>query len=285
MNVIVGGLCYTENIVTFLNTNKWFIDNYKITNFYFINKTAINSINFDGCDIFIYNKSRYSTKHKNFIEDLKNKCKVIELPTLFSNIYFPNAFHMYKPIELNNEINIQDTDFDQVFTYRDIPYFDYSILKWFLEGLTIEEVLYKYNQIEYDVDALFQEEMNILKNNYEITSDIKVSDFIEKEYKNNLLFYSINHPTNFYIMEITKRILIFLGSTDLIISNARNELDYIIHPISKYFKFNVNARFMGIYGNDNYITSIYNSYSSIDKSILEFNYNRIKERKSFIKNI
>ena len=82
--------------------------------------------------------------------------------------------------------------------------------------------MYKDNKLDFNYEERFNKTLNILKNK-EVETDIHISDFIEKNYKNYRLFnYHIdleytccNHPSNILLIECTSQILHLLGKNSI----------------------------------------------------------------------
>ena len=82
------------------------------------------------------------------------------------------------------------------------------INKLLVAGLDANQILnlfYK-NQIDWEYNKRFEESIQILKNKESIT-DIKISDFIEKNFKNQLLFLIPQHPTSVIFLNLANQVL------------------------------------------------------------------------------
>jgi hypothetical protein len=64
--------------------------------------------------------------------------------------------------------------------------------------------LFDNNLLDFNFEERWTFSLNILKDSEKIT-DIKISDFIENNYKNIELFYTNNHPTNYIFLEIVNQ--------------------------------------------------------------------------------
>ena len=82
------------------------------------------------------------------------------------------------------------------------------INKLLVVGLDANQILnlfYK-NQIDWEYNKRYEESIQILKNKESIT-DIKISDFIEKNFKNQLLFLIPQHPTSVIFLNLANQVL------------------------------------------------------------------------------
>lgn len=174
-------------------------------------------------DIFIYQhitSDKYEwRKSEKIIQTLNSDTKAISIPSLYFDAYFDSTISIDHP-PMNSFI----------------PYHNKLILDCYIKGLTINETLDKFiNNTNVDVSKdRFKESLASLQRREE-TVDIKISDYIEKNFLNSRLFWTVNHPTNELLIEVAKRIIKyifnsvefphirfskeFLGDTSLPLSN------------------------------------------------------------------
>ena len=170
------------------------------------------------------NKDYLSTKY--IINNKNNDCKIILFNPLYFNYYYFDL--NYKKIN-NDEILKTPIDYhynDMITSYKlNLPiekYFEYYV----------DNMYYKNND---DLDKLAKESLNELDNRYQIMINeyvnnnsniipIYITDFIKNNYKEILLFYSMNHPSKYLFHFITHEIIKIL--------NIENTIDYNIDPLN-----------------------------------------------------
>lgn len=74
--------------------------------------------------------------------------------------------------------------------------------------------LYHKNEIDWEYQKRFNESLSILKTRESIT-DIKVSDYIENNYKNEILFLIPQHPTSKVFLNLANKVLKKLNMQEL----------------------------------------------------------------------
>ena len=119
--------------------------------------------------------------------------------------------------------------------------------------------LYDENKIDFKYNDRKIEGINILKEK-EKTSDVKISDFILKNYKKKKLFYTQNHPTHIILEEMSKQILNILKINHIDFENYFKNKKYILehgHSLiySKYDKKFHNFDYF-VETNDKYIKKL-----------------------------
>lgn len=94
--------------------------------------------------------------------------------------------------------------------------------------------LYENNKIDFKLQLRFKNSMKILEQKENVTN-IKISNFIKKNYQKNNLFFGYDHPTSVIFIEIINQINKFLISPIKInLKNNLPELSNYLAPISKY---------------------------------------------------
>lgn len=173
------------------------------------------------CDNY-RNKEYLSTKY--IINNKNDICKVILFNPFYFNFYYFDL--TYKKI--NDEILKIPIDYhynDMISCYKlDLPiekYFEYYV----------DNIYYKNSD---DLNKLADESLIELDNRYKSMIDeyvtnnfnvipIYINDFIKNNYKDNLLFYSMNHPTKFLLQLICNEIVKIL--------DLENNINYDIDPL------------------------------------------------------
>jgi hypothetical protein len=117
------------------------------------------------------------------------------------------------------------------------------INKLLISGFNKGEILdlfYK-NQIDWEYNKRYEESIQILKSKENIT-DIKISNFIEKNFKNELLFLIPQHPTSTIFLNLANQVLekLNMKKLDENIIKTTNDLgleDTTYNSKSKMFPF------------------------------------------------
>lgn len=158
------------------------------------------------------NNHKYSTK--SMIESVNDKCLIIQFPVCYLNFYYPSLTFLKKE---NNMLSLPT------------PYHDKNLIDLFIKYKKKEEIVKKYkvmvkNPYYYDkkflqnmfnesINELIKRENDIKYRSYDIdrlVRTINISDYIIKNYKKKLLFYSVNHPAEPLLFYISNKILEYL---------------------------------------------------------------------------
>lgn len=209
--VIVYGNCHAAIIAGVLKKNEYFNKYYYIYEIPQIQ--AIKDLSFFetekfyDCDIFIHQSIQLGNRYgeafasENVIKLLPKSCEIIAIPNVYhlAKCFFPQYSEAK---ELRTKIK------DKTCFFRD------SIIdEAYVKNAKVDEIVEKYNSL-----CLYDE--NVLKNAYtefiekvkkrENDWDIKVSAFIEENYKDIQLFYDPNHPTNYFLEYVAYKVLCIL---------------------------------------------------------------------------
>lgn len=205
--VVVYGNCHVTTITEVLSQCEQFMKEYEI---YPIKRICeiksddyFNQPVFRYCDVFIHQSiqlhNRYGEKFasENIIKLLNDNCKVISIPNVY---HLPMCFFpQYSPDkELVNRKKVT------------IFFRDNLIDNYFLSGLCVREIQEHYmSELAFSSDKIKEDYAVFLKKvkEREREWDIKVSDFIERYYRETQLFYDPNHPTPFFLKYIAKECL------------------------------------------------------------------------------
>ena len=146
-------------------------------------------------DVFIYQNvmsQKYSWRCTDeILKVLPNNVKLLRFPSLYFDAYFDET------ITINHK-NLN----------KFIPYHNRIILDCYLSGLSKNDTLDKFinnNPIRFD-DSSYQKSLTSIKER-ERNSDIIISDYIEDHFKKHRLFWTVNHPSNSLLLEVSKRII------------------------------------------------------------------------------
>lgn len=177
------------------------------------------------------------------IKNKKHKCKLIIFNSCYFNFYYFDS--TYK--QFNNAI-----------LHKPIDYHYNKMIECYNANKSIEYYITHFaNNIDLktsdELEKLAQDSIIELQNRYTTTEQkytgeyvyiIKTHEYIRQNYKDLLLFYSMNHPTKWLIQFICKAILNILQIPD----NMNYKIDLLRAPkcilykcISKNVNFDINA--------------------------------------------
>lgn len=273
--VFVNGNCQTNLLHQYLCANKDFIDEYLILDLPRIcqfdkNNEKLYQFAIENSDIVISQPIKDSNRHTPFLATSNifnlNHGQHILIPNLTFTGYFPQY---YKNTE--NKLTFGK---NPIFSYSD-RYIDEMVE----QNNTIEEIITKISSINFFdrtfIKSFIQEQLDLFKTR-ESECDIKMYDFISKNYDKEILFNSFHHPKDFVIKELARKLLSFLNIKNLEFENekALDKLDFltvqgqIIYPAvlsylnikddNFYYKPNGNASNFNLNFND-YVTYYCNS--------------------------
>lgn len=180
-------------------------------------------INF--ADLFIYQYVKMNNKFhpvlgtEYILTALSDTCRKICIPNIYFTGYFPQMC-----------TNLLDK-------HKLFPIGDKNINNLYSKKQLTEEQLSSLGDDEYyskeEILKQVEESFNNLKDR-ECKCDVIISDFIENNYKKDLLFYTENHPTNIVLEEMSKRIISAItGKEDdykVRISSALDDIQLPIYP-------------------------------------------------------
>lgn len=226
-------------------------------------------------------KGMYDFGTYNIVSKTKPSCKIILFPSLHLSFYYPNCTYIRHK---NNSI-----------LQNPIDYHDINLIRLCKEYTSFDTITSEFKKVintisEKDIDStntLFQYSINDLEkreNEYESfiptdcadrTTIIKSSEFIINNYKNQLLFYSMNHPTKYMFQYICNEILTSLNIDLESYSESIDPLLYNAVPIlykfiGKIVEFDISEipivlcnRIVTL---DEFIKIYYDVYSKLDLS-------------------
>lgn len=217
---IVYGNCQTELIQRFLAESEEFISNYIILNIPRVCqedektwKKVFETGIFSFCDIFIYqivsdgNKYGITRSTSRVTGCLTDGCIKVAIPNVYFDGYFPQI--------VKNKYNVlEDIQEDGLFKWG-----DRYVEQLMMSGLDEKQI----TDIIFDNMFLSDEEIaecvsNAFNNleKREALTDVKISDYIKQHYENRQLFFAPNHPNNELLLEMTNRILDYLGMSKIV---------------------------------------------------------------------
>lgn len=151
------------------------------------------------CDVVLYSKNRFIEAYdvpnpKEILNFLKSDCNVISITSAAFKGYFPQ----HKTLD-SDIVEIKDF----------ITWGDKNIDKMMKEGKTENDISNTILSVDFykkdRVEAFFENALMILQED-EKNCDIRIADYIRKNYKTVLLYYSSTHPTANVLVEIARRI-------------------------------------------------------------------------------
>jgi hypothetical protein len=229
MNILFYGTCQSKAIKSVLNLNKEY-NQYHIQCY----NTDITHENFDNiinkCDIIITQPIPDNYRDKIYlstnyiIQNCKKNCKILIYQRQYLNFYYFDTSYkqfngdtLHKPIDYhyNEMINCYKNNLS-------IEYYINNIVnnKNYKTKEELEQI------VNTSIKYLREKDKEIV-NNYVKSDNIKyipVVDYIVDNYKNKLLFYSMNHPTKFTLQFICEKIIELL--------NIKNTINYNIDPLN-----------------------------------------------------
>lgn len=157
-----------------------------------------------NCDIFLYQpikKQRGVHSTDYILPKLRSSMVKVGIPFVFCNWLWPISMN---PNNDKNGFNNNYTDININCEFSGIDF-----LKPFSSPAQAIEAFF-HQDINFDLNNRLHSDLLRLKKQ-EANTDIKISDFIESKYKQELLFYRDVHPTLFLLKEIAFRVLNFLS--------------------------------------------------------------------------
>ncbi len=271
MNILFYGNCQLFAILKTLNLS----DNYNIFHVECHNASQNFIDIIIKCDIIItqvindnYRDVEYlSTSF--IIQHKPQNCKIIIFDSCYFNFYyFDLTYKMF-----NNSI-----------LHIPIDYHYNKMIECYNNEYSIEYYINNFvNNLDLktceELETIAENSLNNLNNRY-ITNKIKynndniyiitIHDYIKQNYKEKLLFYSMNHPTKYVIQFVCEEIINILQIENTINYN----IDILSNPkcilykcISKIVNFNIdehNALTQNITNNNEITQLYYNTYKTID---------------------
>lgn len=293
------GNCQSDTLSKFLLSNPYFSQIYQYIQTPYIHDMNEDQLNFlysetlPLLDLIIIqpisenykNNYRYSTK--SILSHVNDRCIKILFPSLYFDFY-----HQFITYISSNGVSL-----GQPFDYQDV-----SIIKAYKKGILQGIDKYSLDMLNFVIEEYRNSLYNeyIMDNNYMTnklnenihnlivreneynnfvngnTHIIKSSDFILNNFKKNLLFYSMNHPTKHVFHYIANSILIILNVPLAQFDDNLDPLKGLIMPVykvvQKYIEFPLDyyynfRHFDLILTDEDIIQKYINSYNSVDISV------------------
>lgn len=205
--VVIYGNCHTTAITDMLMQCEEFCKKYviyRVTPICEIKSVEyFNHPVFRNCDVFFHQSIRKENRYgkefasENVIAKLKKDCRIIAIPNVY---HLPMCFFPQYIEKKEFKYNSKTTIF-----FR-----DRIIDEMYLNGCNIDEIKKNYIDENFYLNRDLENKFNIFIDKIRLREkdwDIKVSEFILKNYKDNQLFYDPNHPTVYFFRYIVKECL------------------------------------------------------------------------------
>jgi hypothetical protein len=205
------------------------------------NKISISEEVIKKTSLFIYQPidKFYGEQSTDYIlSKLPSDCIKIAFPYIYFKGYWPQTSE--------NPVNKPD----EKYPYGKFPYGDYNVINM-ISNNSIEtiKIMQQLNKIDfYDEKILLDNIEQTIENlsNRELSTDIKVSEFIRKNYRNYYLFHTPNHPSNIMATYVTNQILEILGIAPLSQAHQSEILGSYQLPIYPSVITALNLKFMTV---------------------------------------
>lgn len=243
----VNGNCQTDLLFEYLQRNKEFASKYMYLNIpsihIFDSKIMDIDVYLKYIDLIITQPIKETNKFEkklstSYLKKNKNEnCILITISNITSRLYYPQ----YAKTKNVNSFSLLGK---KLFTYHDA-----NINNFLSQGVVVDEIKRRLNAIDfYDkvfMDAHCQEQLIDFQQR-EADCDIKMYDFIKENYSKRRCFHAFNHPCQFVIQELSKRVLTYLNMNhDMLEEDSLDALSKMfyqeqpIYPcVLSYFNFN-----------------------------------------------
>lgn len=290
MNVLFYGNCQVKDVLNILNLG----NTYNIFHIECYIESKINKQDFTDiikkCDIIItqpikdnykdvdYLSTSYIIKHK------KSNCKLI----LFDSCYFYFYYFDLTYKIFNNDILHKPIDYhynEMIECYNNNKSIEYYINN-FVNNLDLKT--------SKELEIIAQNSLEQLQNRHKNTEEkykyenifiIGIHEYIKNNYKDKLLFYSMNHPTKYVIQFICEKIINILqieNTLDYTIDTLENAKCILYKCIQKIVNFDINnhnALTIGLTDVSKITQLYYDTYKKIGmtkyEKILIFQYGKV----------
>ena len=206
--------CQGGSLRQFLNSNKYFLENYEL-----IELKAIQTVTKEEIDNFYNtihlldliiiqpisdnyrNYHKYSTK--SILAKIKKECVVIMFPSIYYDIYYPNLIHdNIKSINIIvHDINI----IKKFINSKNKQTFVNECINM-INDLNFYSKTFIINNIKTTINNLLKKELDAI-NKYDPQYFIKISHFISSHYRKNILSVTLNHHTKYIYRYLSNEIL------------------------------------------------------------------------------
>lgn len=213
--VAAYGFCHMYRYKCVLESSRQFLNEYIFIGFPALNSTADECHKllrcreiWNQCDVLLYSLNPFIKEYdvpapKEVLSFLKPECRIISITSAAFKGYFPQH---------------KDLDSRMKRTALRIGWGDKNIERMLKEGETVENIIKRIladDFMEKDkVEAFFKHSLMMLREE-EKHCDVKIADYIEDNYKSELLHYSYSHPIAKVLLEVAKRVCKQLNIADV----------------------------------------------------------------------
>lgn len=208
--------------------------------------------------------------NKTIISKLKKKTKIIFIPVMYFDGYFPAIIRpgWFKESHLHNvDINLVKIYYNNKYVKKNDnykmtiinDYFDLIYGNMYSEDYIINKVNESINRLKKREEEIV--EKNFCKNSIHDLSVINVSDFIFNNFKKNILFITINHPSYYLYIFILNQII------DMFEINTIYENKFRCHECDKIILY---SAVKNVLKNDVFIDNIIYDKDKIAKYAMEY---------------
>lgn len=210
---------------------------------------------------------KYSSK--TILNNTKQDCISILVPSLYFDFYHPYLCYLngvsgkiQEPIDYHDKILIK---LYLVYKESSNQYIIDKYMNIFNNEIFINDLMINDNLTLALINIEERENnfKNYIVNN---TKCIYCYNFIKNTYQNNLLFYSVNHPSKYLLSYLSDEILKFLNISSEIYPNDLDPFNNLIIPVYNCLK-NVLKFDINIYNNMCNDTELYNKYIDIYRDV------------------
>jgi len=206
-NILFYGNCQLEPIKEFILFN---CKNYNVTLIECFS-TTLSDIEFDAIikksDIIITQpicenyRNMYYLSSNYVVNKCNPNCKIIFINNLYFDFYYINTTYN------KNNINKLYYDFHDIKEGFNKKIKIYYILKNYINNINYKSKKELLSIADNSILKLETKYNDMLQYSKEYTYFISISDYIKDNYKDNLLFYSPNHPTKILLQYASKKII------------------------------------------------------------------------------
>jgi hypothetical protein len=226
--ILFFGNCQSGAIMKCLNLNKSYVTHYEPCFLSTLNKKEFTTL-IHKQDIIITQPITKQYRNLDYLNTtyIVNNTKGIVI--IFNSCYFDFYYPDLKYITHENEVLKQPIDYHYQYMIDHYKRGD-SIQNYIDTCVNNPDLISKQSLLERAANSIrelrnrdtdIKKELCKRRNVYFIS----ISDYIETNYRDTLLFYSINHPSKYLLQFICERIVTIL--------NLKNSINYKIDPLNK----------------------------------------------------
>jgi hypothetical protein len=226
--VLFYGNCQTEAIKSVINLNKNEFNYYTVICF----STVLTNEEFDviikQCDIIITqpivnnyrNKPYLSTEY--IINNCKKDCKIILFNSCYFDFYyFDLTYTIFKGDTLHKPVDYHYNELINCYKNKlPIEYY----LENFVNNVDLKTEEYLEQKAENSIRELIKRSNDNMQKYRDRVHHISIANYIQDNYKEKLLFYSVNHPSKYVLQHICEEIVDVL--------DIKSNINYKIDPLS-----------------------------------------------------